>query len=82
MLEEKDTPAPQPRDDRYVDKVTEQRIHEHLADPNSKITEEDIARVNTDIFRRPLTDEEKEADEEQVKKDIPPTTGSTWDMLD
>lgn len=61
---------PDNKEDRYVDKITQDRIHQHLADPDSKITEDDIAKVDTDIITRPLTEEEKKADEEETKGKI------------
>jgi hypothetical protein len=82
MSKEDNTPSSlHSRDDRYTDEATQKRIREHLADPNSKITEEDIANVNTDIFKRPPTEEEKKADEKEIDESLPPKAGSSWDVM-
>lgn len=80
MEKDENNLPPDNKEDRYVDKTTQDRIHQHLADPDSKITEDDIAKVDTDIFSRPLTEEEKKADEEELKEKFPPKAGSAWDV--
>lgn len=85
-------PAENTRDDKYVDERTREKIHKHIADPNSRITEEDIANVNTDIFARPeeeLTDEALKGDRAPESKEEPeeedkiaPKAPNTWDILE
>ena len=85
-------PAENTRDDKYVDERTREKIHKHIADPNSRITEEDIANVNTDIFARPeeeLTDEALKGDRTSENKEetgsddeLPPKAPTTWDVLE
>lgn len=79
MEKDKNKSATENKEELFVDKITQERIRQHLADPNSKITEEDITRVNTEIFRRPLTEEEQKA-EEELNENLPPKAGSAWDI--
>lgn len=79
-------PAENINRDLYVDEKTREKIHKHISDPNSRITEEDIANVNTDIFKRPeeeLTDEAlKENPSTDSKDEIAPKAPNTWDLLE
>ena len=75
--------------DQFIDQRTRDKIRKHLSDPNDKITEQDIANVDTDMYKRPETEEdrekaeeEKKKAEEELKKDYPPKAGSAWDILD
>jgi len=79
-------PAENINSERYVDERTREKIHKHIADPNSKITEEDIANVNTEMFRRPdeeLTDEALKGEHAtEPQKEIAPKPPNTWDLLE
>lgn len=81
-------PADNNSGERYVDERTRDKIHNHIADPNSRITEEDIANVNTDIFKRPeeeLTDEALKGDHEhrtEPEDEVAPKPPNTWDVLE
>jgi hypothetical protein len=66
--------------DLYVDEKTRDRIRKHLSDPNDKITEEDIANVNTDMYQRPETEEEKKEIEKRVDEDTPKKAPNAWDI--
>ena len=78
-------PAENTNPDRYVDQVTREKIRNHISDPNSKITQQDIENVNTDIFKRPeeeLNDEAmKEEKTTQPEEKIAPKAPNTWDVL-
>jgi hypothetical protein len=79
---ERDTNNPAPENDRheqYVDEKTREKIRKHYSDPNDKITEEDIANVNTDIYARPETEEEDKADED-AEEETPRKAPSAWDI--
>jgi hypothetical protein len=80
-------PAEESRSEQFVDERTRDKIHKHIADPNSKITEQDIANVNTDIFKRPeeeLTDEALKGDHPATESpDKPePKAPNPWDILE
>jgi hypothetical protein len=80
---ERDINSPEPGNDRhetYVDEKTREKIRKHYSDPDDKITEEDIANVNTDMYSRPETEEEKQQLEEKVKEETPPKAPSAWDI--
>lgn len=80
---ERDINSPEPGNDRheiYVDEKTREKIRKHYSDPNDEITEEDIANVNTDMYSRPETEEEKEQLEERVKEETQPKAPSAWDI--
>jgi hypothetical protein len=66
-----------PDNERYVDKGTREVIWKHLTDPNHKITEQDIANVDTEMYNRPLPEDD------EVKKevdDLPNKAPSAWDV--
>jgi hypothetical protein len=75
-----DQPSEESRDERYIDHKTREKIRKHISDPNDKITSEDIENVDTDMYNRPETEEEKKADEKEWKEEHPPKAGSAWDI--
>ena len=64
-------------DPNSFDKPTEKRIHEHLANEEDKITEEDIRNVRTDV---PVATDETLSEEEKktVHDDRDPRINSVW----
>lgn len=78
--------TPEPNDDKYVDERTRDKIRDHLSDPNSRITEQDIANVNTEMFRRTdeeMSDEALMPDKKTDPEDkIAPKPPNTWDILE
>lgn len=80
---EKDRENPTPEEnlhDLYVDEKTREKVRKHWSDPNDKITEQDIENVNTDIYARPTTDEEKEALEDKADEITPEKAPNPWDI--
>ncbi|HEX6915465.1 MAG TPA: hypothetical protein VF145_09500 [Chitinophagaceae bacterium] len=91
MSRENETnPAENPGGERYVDEKTKEKIRQHLSDPNSRITDEDIENVNTDIFKRdeteltPGEEEEGAAPAPPEDEELPgtePKAPNPWDVL-
>ena len=80
---ERDINSPTPANDRhdlYVDERTKERVRKHLSDPNDKITEEDIANVNTEMYEHPASEEENEEIEKRVDDDTAKKAPSAWDL--
>jgi methionyl-tRNA formyltransferase len=80
---EQDRNNPTPQDDKhelYVDEITREKVRKHWSDPNDKITEKDIENVNTDIYARPTTDEEKEALNDIAEDITPKKAPNPWDV--
>jgi hypothetical protein len=80
---ERDINNPAPENDRhdaYVDEKTREKIRKHYSDPNDKITEEDIANVNTDIYARPATEEDEKDINKRLEEDTPRKAPSAWDI--
>jgi hypothetical protein len=80
-------PTEESRGEQFVDERTRDKIHNHISDPNSKITEQDIANVNTDIFKRPdeeLTDEALMGDHPATEspEEPAPKAPNAWDILE
>lgn len=75
----RETPANNDRD-LYIDTKTREKIRKHLSDPNDKITDEDIANVNTDMYARPATDEEKKELEEKADEITAKKAPNPWDI--
>jgi hypothetical protein len=81
MEQDRNNPTPNnERHDLYVDEKTREKIRKHYSDPNDKITEEDIANVNTDIYARPATEEEDREIDKLVEEETPRKAPSAWDI--
>lgn len=80
---ERDINNPTPEQDPhelYVDEKTREKIRKHWSDPNDKITEKDIENVNTDIYVRPETEEEKEELDEKAEELTHKKAPNPWDI--
>ena len=55
-----------PKQDKFLDKKTENKVHHHLSDANDLISEEDIKNVRTDVGER--TEPNPELSKNKIKK--------------
>lgn len=80
---ERDINSPTPQSDRhdlYVDERTKERVRKHLSDPNDKITEQDIANVNTEMYEHSATEEQQEQIDDIVEEDTAKKAPNPWDI--
>lgn len=79
-----DSPNDNQEQDRYVDERTREKIRKHMSDPEDRITDEDIANVNTDMYKRSedVLDEEELKKETKPRDEIAPKPPNTWDILE
>ena len=80
---ERDINNPTPQNDKheaYVDEQTREKVRKHYSDPTDKITEEDIANVNTEIFEHSPSDEENEEIDKRLDDDVHKKAPSAWDI--
>ena len=81
-----------PRQEKFFDEKTENKVHQHLSDASDLISEEDIKEVRTDvgvtsepsrgISKEDLNKLEKEAQLKNKDKQDDHSTISSWNILD
>lgn len=73
-MENEDLNKPTPdQHERYVDQRTRDKIREHISDPNSRITKQDIENVNTEIYKH-------DEDITSLEDEIAPKAPNPWDI--